>query len=184
MTTLDLRSPAGASPIDGGDQALASPAGLVVAALPALGVEPGHIAEAARALRAQGRPAPEAAVVELLWIARALPAALDVLADGRLDAAQAEAGLVAAEVELAAGGGIDPSPLVAVAHLDLPDEPGAEAAARPPLIVVQLVDRRAFLAAGSDAVPPRCTVRFSLAPAPQAAGPEDVPVRRFTVGRP
>lgn len=50
-------------------------------ALPVLGVEPGHLAEARRALAAQGRVVDDDAVERLLWTARALPAALDLLAD-------------------------------------------------------------------------------------------------------
>lgn len=51
------------------------------AVLPVLAVEPGHVAEAKRALAAQGRVLEDGAVERLLWVARALPAALDLLAD-------------------------------------------------------------------------------------------------------
>ncbi len=53
----------------------------VDAVVPVLPVEPGHIAEARRALTAQGRRVDDAAVERLLWTARAVPIALDLLAD-------------------------------------------------------------------------------------------------------
>mgnify|MGYP007039524713 CR=1 FL=1 len=52
---------------------------VIVAILPVLGVELTHVAEARRALLAQGREVSDTAATRLLWVARALPAALDVL---------------------------------------------------------------------------------------------------------
>lgn len=168
-----------------------SPVALVVAAAPVLGVEPGHVAEARRALRAQGKDLDAEGVVRLLWAARALPTALDVLADARSPEPLASAVLDGVEVEAAhaeaargPGPGAGPrigsaDELVAVARLE---------AGPPPEVLVLIVERRALLSAGSDVVTPRCTVRFRLAP--RAGGDdmdnaeETVQLRRFTLSRP
>lgn len=169
-----------------------SPLALVVAAAPVLGVEPGHVAEARRALQAQGKEPDAEGVVRLLWAARALPTALDVLADARSPEPLASAVLEGVEVEAAhgeaaargTGPGAGPrtgsaDELVAVARLEV---------GPPPEVLVLIVERRALLSAGSDVVTPRCTVRFRLAP--RADGDdvdnaeETVQLRRFTLSRP
>jgi hypothetical protein len=150
----------------------------VVAALPVLGVEPGHVAEAKRALAEQGKSdVDDDAVVRLLWAARALPAALDVL-DVMPDGSSRRFAEAAVEVELGAvvvGGG----PLVAIAR--------TSAEAR---IIVDIVEQKALFAAGDDdpPAPAVCTVSIALETNEQGAGSgeqrPDIAVRRFTLGPP
>src|SRR5688500_13813254 len=74
-----------------------------VVAMPVMQLEPAHVAEARRALLAQGRDdVSDEAVVRLLWVARCLPAALDVLADTRSTVPLASARFVDVDVELGA----------------------------------------------------------------------------------
>jgi hypothetical protein len=124
---------------------------MIVAAEPVLAVEPGHVAEARRALRAQGRNVDDDAVLRLLLVARALPVALDVLADARHP--RPHAPLTDVSFELFDDPAIRAArgPLVAIGHAS---DDGA-------VVVVQLVDRAALLAA--DDVMPMCVIRFGVA---------------------
>lgn len=59
----------------------------IVLERPSLGLFAGHLEEARRALRAQGRPdLSDEDIAKALWAARALPAALDALCDTRAGA--------------------------------------------------------------------------------------------------
>ena len=153
---------------------------LVVAALPVLGVEPGHVAEARRALLAQGRHVDDDGIVRLLWAARALPAALDALA---LDSALRDAifgAPVVAGASLADGssvGGAGASSVgglyAAIARIDEETSPAA--------VVVELVEQRALFAADGDDATPACVVTI---PFTRADAVDDVALHRFTIGPP
>ncbi|MBI1946739.1 MAG: hypothetical protein HYS27_13665 [Deltaproteobacteria bacterium] len=124
------------------------------AVLPVLTVEPGHVAEAKRALAAQGRALDDAAVERLLWTARALPAALDLLADADSPLPLAEACFTAVAVER----GDAPPPNGAPALL-LARRVG-------PAIQVDVVDRYPYL--DNDEVHLRCRVTLSVSPGTDA----------------
>jgi hypothetical protein len=134
---------------------------MIVAAEPVLAVEPGHVAEAQRALKAQGRNIGEESVLKILWAARALPVVLDVLADSRHPRSRAPVTDVSFEIldEPATR-----TPLVAVAHAS---EDGAA-------VIVQFVDRASLLS--SDEATPVCVVRFGV-----AESSDNVSVIRFSV---
>lgn len=151
---------------------------LVSAMAPVLDVEPGHVAEARRALRAQGKAPCDDGVLRLLWVARALPTALDVLADARSEPGLGDVSFLDVEVDV-------PS------DHDDPAQPGAELfalgrleASSPAEVVVLIGDRRALLDAESDLATPRCSVRFRLA---STLGLDDthpgVQLHRFTLSR-
>ena len=150
---------------------------LVVAAHSVLALEPAHVAEARRALLAQGRDVGEAAVIRLLWIARCLPAALDVLADARSPLPLAGAVFVDVDVELGEPP-LERRALLAVAHVVTGG------------VIVEVVEKRALVLARDDEVAPCCTVRLSLARdagvgSDEAAGEKtDVAVHRFTLRSP
>jgi hypothetical protein len=176
---------------------------VAVVAMPVLQLEPAHVAEARRALLAQGRDdVADDAIIRLLWVARCLPAALDVLADTRSAVSLAAARFVDVDVEL----GQPPTErrsLLAVAY-------GVHGG-----VIVEVVEKRALLLARDDDAPPCCVVRFAVsgrapndaahdgaggtddangagganadgtARADGAGGSESsVPVTRFTVGTP
>jgi hypothetical protein len=136
----------------------------VVAVVPVLGVETGHVAEARRALLAQGRDVDDDAVTRLLWAARAMPAVLDVLAiAGALDAV-----LQAPSIEIASScGGM----LAAIARC----EDGN--------VIVEIVEQRALFAADDDRAAPACVVTIPFARA-ASADDGDIAVHRFTIGPP
>lgn len=150
---------------------------LVVAAHAVLALEPAHVAEARRALLAQGRDVDEAAIMRLLWIARCLPAALDVLADARSPLPLADAIFVDVDVELGAPP-LERRALLAVAHLVRGG------------VIVEVVEKRALVLARDDEVTPCCTVRIALTRAAGNGSEESsgenagVAVHRFTVGSP
>ncbi len=179
MRVNDERTAPGASmprpvsmPDDGG----------VVVSMPVMQLEPAHVAEARRALLAQGRKdINDDAVIRLLWVARCLPAALDVLADAHSAVPLMLAHFVDVDVEL----GVPPTErrsLLAVAY-----------AVRGG-VIVEVVEKRALLLARDDDAPPCCVVRFAVAVRSPGAtegaegegsGSESsVPVTRFTVGTP
>ena len=137
---------------------------LVVAAVPVLGVEPGHVAEARRALEAQGRVVDDDAIERLLWCARALPVALDALAT---DAALRDVILGAPAIESVAR--TEQAALVAVARI----EAGA--------VVVEILDARALFAAGDDDAVPALVVTI---PFTRADAVDDVALHRFSLGPP
>jgi hypothetical protein len=140
---------------------------LFVVAHPVLALEPAHVAEARRALLAQGRRCDDDAVIRLLWIARCLPAALDVLADTHSALPLANAWFAGADVELGHPP-VQRRALLAVAH-------GVVGG-----VVVEVVEKRALVLARDDEVPPCCIVRLALAADTRAP---TVAVHRFTVGR-
>jgi hypothetical protein len=169
--------------------------GLVVATCPVLPVEPAHVAEARRALRAQGKDVDEAAVVRLLWAARALPCALDVLADARSAPALHEATFRGVSVDVAAAESTPAS--AAPSTPPAPAGPGALVAVGhlgDGVVVVEIVERRALLADGGEDAPAWCTLRFPLEGASAARDAPDVDdepddaapisLHRFTLGRP
>ncbi len=137
---------------------------IAVAALPVLGVEPGHVAEARRALHEQGREASDDAIVRLLWTARALPAALDVLSGAPTEAGPAALGAPA--VEVADGGG---GALYAVARME-EDQ-----------VVVEIIEQRALFAAADDDAPACCIVTI---PVTRKEAGDGVALHRFTIGPP
>jgi hypothetical protein len=153
-----------------------------VVSMPIMQLEPAHVAEARRALLAQGREdIDDDAVMRLLWVSRCLPAALDVLADANSAVPLASAHFVDVDVELGAPP-TERRSLLAVAY-----------AVRGG-VIVEVVEKRALLLARDDDAPPCCVVRFAVTVrAPDAAtegaegeiGSESsVPVTRFTVGTP
>lgn len=128
----------------------------VDAVVPVLPVEPGHVAEARRALHDQGRELDDQAIERLLWTARALPVALDLLADTASPIPIEAAAFTGATVEVgdapAPGGG----PALALARrLD-----GA--------IQVDMVDCYPYL--DSDEAHVRCRVTLSVSPHGPADG--------------
>ena len=133
--------------------------------LPVLAVEPGHVAEARRALHAQGRAVDDAVVERLLWVARALPAALDVLADTRSPIALGDACISGAAVEL----------------LEPTARPGAPlllfACATDTGVRVEVVELFPWL--DTDECRLRCRVTLTVSPVPPKDG---VRVVRFQVG--
>ncbi len=82
-------------------------------------VLPGHVAEARRRLHASPNAISDDQLARVLWVARALPAALDVLADTRSSPGLAAARLSSAEVRPGDG---TPGPLLALAVLSDGDE--------------------------------------------------------------
>jgi hypothetical protein len=157
-----------------------------VVSMPVMPLEPAHVAEARRALLAQGRAADDLdddALVRLLWVARSLPAALDVLADAHSAVPLALARFVDVDVELGAPP-TERRSLLAVAY-----------AVRGG-VIVEVVEKRALLLARDDDAPPCCVVRFAVtarlpsdvadddAQDGQGGSESSVPVTRFTVGTP
>ena len=138
----------------------------VVAVLPVLGVEDGHVAEARRALLAQGRALDDDddAVTALLWAARCLPAALDALADAHSPVPLAAAKLAGAQVDA----GVVPPHAILVAVARVEDD----------AVVVEVIERRLLLAAEADDAVPCCLVTFPF----QEEAKDAVPVHRFTLG--
>lgn len=135
----------------------------VVLVRPFTGIEPGHVAEATRALAAQGRDVPPAGVEAYLWTARALPIALDALA-----AQLHDVDLVDVRVQKLAA--IDDGPLGAVAVI----EDGAT------LVEVRVVSAVALAQAQDPRDAPASTIlRFGLA----LRGGSAVHIQRFVVGR-
>ncbi len=136
-----------------------------VTVLPVLGVERGHVAEARRALAMQGRVLDDAAVERLLWVARALPAALDLLADLQSPTAIAEARFAGVAVELpdpAIGAG---TPLAQLARAVTGG------------VQVEVLELYPYL--DSDEVRVRCRVTLAVSPAPPD---EAVRLVRFHLG--
>lgn len=159
------------------------PGDVTVVALPVLQLEPAHVAEARRALLAQGRgELGDDAVIRLLWAARCLPAALDVLADTHSAVPLAQAELVDVDVEL----GAPPTERRSLLAVGYAVSGG---------VIVEVVEKRALLLARDDDAPPCCVVRFAVvlrskssqsdAGSGDSGGSESsVPVTRFTVGTP
>lgn len=154
-----------------------------VVASPVLQMEPAHVAEAKRALIAQGRAEiDDDAVIRLLWAARCLPTALDVLADAHSAVPLAQAEIVAVDVEL----GASPTERRSLLAVGYAVSGG---------VIIEVLEKRALLLARDDDAPPCCVVRFAVVPrstsAPSDAGSGEgggsdpsVPVTRFTVGTP
>ena len=160
----------------------------MVVSMPVMQLERAHVAEARRALRAQGRDEiDDDAIIRLLWVARCLPAALDVLADAHSAVTLMKAHFVGVDVEL----GVPPTERRSLLAVAYPVRGG---------VIVEVVEKRALLLARDDDAPPCCVVRFAVtARSPGAAAEGDegdegadgaggsessVPVTRFTVGTP
>lgn len=169
-------APAGEADAGATEATAAGP--LHVVALPVMALELAHVAEAKRALIAQGHGnVDDDGVVRLLWAARCLPVALDVLADASSVATVTltNASFRDVDVEL----GVPPTErrsLLAVGY--------AVAGG----VIVEVVEKRALLLARDDDAPPCCVVRFAVierGEEDQAGGSDSgVPVTRFTVGSP
>lgn len=134
-------------------------------ALPVLAVEPGHLAEARRALAAQGRMIGDDAAARLLWAARALPAALDVLSDVRSPIALADASFTGVTVELGETPIQPKTPLLLLARTT---ETG---------VLIEVVDLFPYL--DSEETRVRCLITLTVSPVPPQEG---VRVVRFQLG--
>ncbi|MCC7073974.1 MAG: hypothetical protein IT383_21880 [Deltaproteobacteria bacterium] len=88
----------------------------VDAVQPILALEHGHVAEARRALHAQGRRLDDSALERLLWTARALPIALDLLAETTSPIAIADACFTGATVEVGEATPLGAGPVLALAR--------------------------------------------------------------------
>ena len=136
-----------------------------IAVLPVLVVEPGHVAEARRALARQGRTPDATAVERLLWTARALPAALDLLADVRSPLTLADARFTGVTVELAEPPIRAGTPLVLLARMVASG------------VQVEGVDLYPYL--DSDEARVRCRVTLAVSPASEDEG---IRLVRFHLG--
>lgn len=134
-------------------------------ALPVLAVQPGHLAEARRALAAQGRTVDGDAVARLLWAARALPAALDLLADVRSPIALADAHFSEVAVELGEAPLPPGTPLLLLARTT------------PSGVHVEAVELYPWL--DNDEARVHCQVHLTVSPVPPTEG---VRVVRFQLG--
>lgn len=134
-------------------------------ALPVLGVEPGHLAEARRALAAQGRIVDDDAVERLLWTARVLPAALDLLADAQSPTSLADACFTGLSLERGEAPATPGAPLLLLARTTATG------------IGVEVVELYPWL--DHDEVRVRYRIHLTVSPVPPGPG---VRVVRFQLG--
>lgn len=148
---------------------------------PVVGVEHGHVAEAARALRAEGRQVDEADVHRYLWVARALPACLDLLT-----CAHSSSGSRWLERAVFAGVRVEGPGRLESDGVTGPLVASAAAGDDRESIVVRFFPRTTTLTLQQSvetAKRPSCTVRFLLAP-PQDDEEATVTIHRFSLSHP